>query len=109
MHLNIFVFFVTFVDNSVLGSWRAESFTIDSLKLPIAPSFEVARNEMILKSPDGVPFQKLSLSSIKAEGQTIELEFRNGLGVSVEFVVDSRNRIHFTIPLAGFTIVYNRI
>ena len=32
----------------ILGNWRAESFTIDSLKLPIAPSFEVTRNEMIL-------------------------------------------------------------
>ena len=35
----------------ILGNWRAESFTIDSLKLPIAPSFEVTRNDLILKSP----------------------------------------------------------
>ena len=93
----------------ILGNWRAESFTIDSLNLPIAPSFEVTRNEMILKSPDGVPLQKLILSSIKAKDQTIELEFRDGLGVSVTFIVDSKDHIQFKVPLVGFTIAYNRV
>lgn len=93
----------------ILGNWRAESFTIDSLKLPIAPGFEVTRNEMILKSPDGTPLQKLLLSSIKAESQTIELEFRDGVGASVVFIVDSKDRIRFKVPLVGFTITYNRI
>lgn len=93
----------------ILGNWRAESYTIDSLKLPIAPSFEVTRNEMILKSPDGVPFQRLALAAIKAEGKTVELEFRSGVGVSIVFVVDSRDRIRFIVPLVGFTVAYNRI
>lgn len=93
----------------ILGNWRAESFKLESLKLPIAPSFEVTRNELILKSPDGVPFQKLPLAAIRAKGQTIELEFQNGFGVSVEFVVDSRDRVHFKVPLTIFDIAYDRI
>lgn len=92
----------------ILGNWRAESFRFEGLKLPIAPSFEVTQNELILKSPDGVPFQKLPLSVIRATGQTIELEFQNGFGVGVEFVVDSRDRIHFKVPLMPFDIAYNR-
>ena len=93
----------------ILGNWRAESFAIDSLKLPIAPSFEVTRNEMILKSPSGEVLQKLPLAAIKAEGQTIELEFRDGLGVAIVFIVESRDRIRFKVPLVGLTIAYNRV
>ena len=92
----------------ILGNWRAESFTIDSLKLPIAPSFEVTRNEMILKSPDGVPFQKLPLAAIRAEDTTIEIEFRDGFGVALVFIVDSRDRIRFKVPLMPFDIAYRR-
>ncbi len=93
----------------ILGNWRAESFTIDSLKLPIAPSFEVTRNEMILKSPDGVPFQRLALATIRAEGQNVELEFRDGFGVALVFIVDSRDRIRFKVPLMPLDIAYKRI
>ena len=93
----------------ILGNWRAESFAIDSLKLPIAPSFEVTRNVMILKSPTGEPFQTLPLVAIKAEGQTIELEFRDGLGVAIVFIVDSRDRVRFKVPLVGYTIAYSRV
>lgn len=93
----------------ILGNWRAESFTIDSLKLPIAPSFEVTRNEMILKAPDGVPFQRLALAMIRAEGQNVELEFRDGFGVSLVFIVDSKDRIRFKVPLMPLDIAYKRI
>ena len=93
----------------ILGNWRAESFTIDSLKLPIAPSFEVTRNEMILKSPDGVPLRNIALAAIKAEGKTIELEFRDGLGVSIVFNVESHDRVLFKVPVVGFTVAYKRI
>lgn len=92
----------------ILGNWRAESFKLDSLNLPIAPSFEVTRNELILKAPDGTLIQKLPLAAIKAEGKTIEIEFRDGLGVSLTFNVDSRDRISFKVPLIGYLITYNR-
>jgi hypothetical protein len=93
----------------ILGNWRAESFKLEGVKLPIAPSFEVTRNEMILKSPDGVPFQKLPLAAIKADNHEIELEFRNGFGVSLVFVVDSRDRVRFKIPMTGLHVAFDRI
>lgn len=92
----------------IIGNWQAESFAIDSLKLPIAPNFEVTRNELVLKSPSGVPFQKLPLAAIKAQGETVELEFQDGFGVSLVFAVDSRDRIRFKVPVIGFDIVYSR-
>ncbi len=94
----------------VLGSWRAESFKLDGLNLPIAPSFEVTRNELILKAPDGTPLQKFFLSQIKAEGKTIEIEFRDGLGVSLTFDIDSesKDKIYFRVPVVGYTIAYIR-
>ena len=93
----------------ILGSWRAQSFQLESLKLPISPSFEVTRNELILKSPDGVLVQKIPLNAIRAEGKNIELEFKNGFGVSVEFIVESRDRIHFIVPIVAFDVAYDRV
>lgn len=93
----------------ILGTWRAESFKLDSLNLPIAPNFEVTRNEMILKLPDGTSIQRLQLASITADKQSIALEFKDGMGVSIEFDVVTKDRIHFRVPLLGFPITYNRI
>ncbi len=93
----------------ILGNWRAETFKFDSVGLPIAPNIQVTRNEMVLKSPDGVPFKRLPLASIRAEGETIELEFREGFGVSVVFVVDSSEHIRFKIPMVGITVAFTKI
>lgn len=92
----------------ILGSWRAESFKLESLKLPIAPHFEVTRNELILKSPNNVPFQTLPLKVIRAKGQTIELEFQNGFGVGVEFIVETRDRLHIKIPFTPIDFAFSR-
>jgi hypothetical protein len=92
----------------ILGKWRAESFKVDSLLLPIAPSFEVTRNELVLMTPNGEAPRKLPLSAIRAKEQSIELEFRDGYGVGIQFIVESKDRVHFIVPLASFDIVYNR-
>ena len=93
----------------ILGNWRAESFAINSLRLPIAPSFEMTRNEMILKSPDGATLQKLPLSGIRAQGKNIEIKFRDGFGVSLVFIVESSDTVRFKVPLTLFDIVYKRV
>lgn len=92
----------------ILGNWRAESLGFQGLKLPIAPGFEVTRNEMILKTSDGVPFQRLALAEIRADGKTIELEFRDGLGVSLVFVVESKDRLLFKVPMTPLQIAFDR-
>lgn len=92
----------------IIGRWRAETFKLESVKLPIAPNFEITRNELILKSPDNVPFKKLPLSAIRAQGQTIELEFQNGFGIGLEFVIETRDRIHIKIPFTPIDIAFDR-
>ncbi len=93
----------------LIGNWRAESFKLESINLPIAPSFEMTRNELILKSPDGTVIQKLPLAAMRAQEKTIEVEFKNGLGVSIEFIIDSKDRIRFKVPLTPLDIIYNRV
>lgn len=93
----------------ILGNWRADSFRFDGLKLPIAPNLEVTQNELILRSRSGVPIQKLPLAAIRADDQTIELEFQNGFGVGVEFVVDSKDQIRFKVPLRKLCITPNHL
>jgi len=92
----------------ILGSWRAESFKLDSINLPIAPHFEMTRNELILKSPDGAILQKIPLAALRARDNIIEVELKDGFGISFEFLVESRDRIQFKVPLMPFSIVYNR-
>lgn len=92
----------------ILGNWRADSFAIEGLKVPLAPNFEVTRSQLILKTPDGVPLQALPLSQIRADGDTIELEFKDGLGVSLVFKVERANRVHFKVPLIGVDIAYSK-
>lgn len=92
----------------ILGSWRAEGLLLGSLKLPIGPDFEVTRNDLILKSPDGTVMQRVALAAIRAQGDTIELEFRDGFGAAVVFAVDTRDRIRFRVPLLGTEIPFRR-
>ena len=93
----------------ILGKWRADSFALESLKLPIAPNFEVTRNQLILKSPDGSLVQALALSEIRAERDSIELEIKDALGISLVFTVEGPNRIHFKVPFVGTNISYSRL
>lgn len=93
----------------ILGNWRTESFKLDSLNLPIAPNFEVTRNELILKSPDSTILEKLPLAALRAKDKSIEIEFKNGLGVSIEFLVDTKDRVRLKVPFMPIDIVYNRI
>lgn len=92
----------------IIGNWRAESFAVDSFKLPIAPNFEVTRNEMVLKSPDGAVLKRLPLSAIRAVGDTIELEFVDGFGMALVFVVEDRNALRFKVPMVPLTITFRR-
>jgi hypothetical protein len=92
----------------ILGNWKADSFAIEGLKVPIAPNFEVTRNQLILKSPDGTPVQALALAQIRAESDKIELEFKDGLGISLEFTVERADRVHFKMPFIGTNIAYSK-
>lgn len=91
------------------GRWRAEPFALDSLKLPISPNLEVTPTDLILQAPDGQPLQRLPLAGIRAERDLIELELRDAMGVSLEFKVESRDRLRFRVPLVGFDVIYNRV
>lgn len=92
----------------ILGSWRAESFAFESLKLPLTANFEVTRNNLILKTEDGAPVQEFPLSKIRAEGDTIELELKGGLGISLKFTVEDTNSIYFKIPIIGTKVIFKR-
>jgi len=92
----------------ILGKWRAESFVVEGLKLPIAPNIEVTRSELILRTPEGKPFQRLPISAIAAEGDRIELEFRDAFGVGLVFTVESKDRIRFGVPLTPMNVIYLR-
>lgn len=90
----------------ILGKWKADSFANESLKIPIAPNIEVTRNQLILRTPDGTSIQSLALSAIRAEKDSIELEVKDALGISLIFTVESPSRIHFKVPFVGADITY---
>ncbi|MCA0325795.1 MAG: hypothetical protein LCH89_09360 [Proteobacteria bacterium] len=92
----------------ILGNWKADAFAIDSLKVPIAPNIEVTRNQLILKTPDGLALQALSLSAIRAERNTIELEIKDALGVSLVFTIENPGRIHFKVPFVNRDIAFSK-
>jgi hypothetical protein len=92
----------------ILGRWKADSVAFDGIRLPIAPNFEVTRNQLILKSPDGASVQALNLSAIRAENDNIELEVKDALGASLVFTVENPGRIHFKVPFIGTDIVFSK-
>ena len=92
----------------IIGSWKAESFAFESLRVPLAPNLEITRNHLILKSPDGTLIQKLALASIQAKKDRIELELKDGFVVSLEFTLENADRVHFKVPLIGTDIAFVR-
>jgi hypothetical protein len=92
----------------ILGKWKADAFALEGLRIPLAPDFEVTRSQLILRSPDGTALQSLALARITAAGDTIELEFKDGLGISLAFTVERSDRVHFKVPLLGTDIAYSK-
>jgi hypothetical protein len=93
----------------ILGKWKADSFAFDSLKFPLAPNIEVTRNELLLLSPDGSLIQALPLAQIRAEKDTVEIELKDALGISLIFKVESANRVHFRVPVIGADLAYTKL
>lgn len=92
----------------ILGKWKADSFALDSLKIPLAPNIEVTRSQLILEAPDGSHLQAFDLSAIRADKDGIELELKDGLGMSLAFKVESASRIHFRVPFVGTDIAFSK-
>ncbi len=93
----------------ILGKWKAASYPLDGLKIPLAPNIEVTRNDLLLLNPDGTTFQRFQLSAIKAEGSEIDLEISGLAGISVTFKVENSERIHFRVPIIGSDIVFDKL
>jgi hypothetical protein len=84
------------------GHWVAESFRIQSLKLPIGPDLFISRDSFGL----GSGLEPVELIGIEADGSEVTLKTK--FGFDVVFYVENKDRMYFTVPFVGDRIYYRR-
>jgi len=86
---------------TLLGRWRAESFDLHGLKVPLGPILDV-RQDALVVSGESFPIERFEV-----DGKEVTAWLSSGIGLS--FIFENPNRVYFSIPLLGYRIYYNRM
>ena len=87
--------------DTIQGAWRAESFDLRGLKLPISPEIEFTSNSM------NTAGQALRIERIELKGPEVTVYFPTNVGLT--FAFESKDRMFFALPFIDYRIYYNRI
>lgn len=90
---------------SIYGDWKAESYDLDGIKIPIGAAFEVTPKKLTMITGDSKQTFNLSKIDIEPEDKII-LNIENGIGITFHMVTP--NKLYFQIPFIGTKIFYNK-
>ncbi len=86
---------------SLKGRWRAESFNLQGLKLPLGPELSITEHALAAGG------ETLGIDRIEQKDREVTAYLKSGLGLTFVFV--NPDRMYFALPLIGYRIYYRRI
>jgi hypothetical protein len=90
----------------IYGNWKAESYDLDGLKIPLGAEIEVSAKKMLVIAGDSKQEFVLSDISLDAEDQVV-VSIENGIGITFHML--SPKKMYFQIPIIGTKIIYDKL
>ena len=90
----------------IYGSWKAESYDLDGLKIPLGAKIEVTANQLNVVAGDSKQAFKLSSILLEEQDQVV-VSIENGIGITFHML--SPRKMYFQIPIIGTKIIYDKL
>lgn len=90
----------------IYGYWKAESYDLDGLKIPLGAKIEVSPNNLLVIAGDSQQAFELNDISLEDDDQVV-VSIKNGIGITFHML--SPKKMYFQIPIIGTKIIYDKV